>query len=176
MRIGIFGGSFNPIHYGHVGLARQIMATGLVDELWFLVSPHNPLKSEHTLMPDEQRLQRVSHAVNDIKGVKASDFEFGLPRPSYMYVTLSELQKAYPCDTFTLIIGADNWKCFSHWKNHKEILASYPIIIYPRRGYDIDTTKLPLTVTYINMPLYDISSTQIREMQAQGEDVNTLLP
>jgi len=176
VRIGIFGGSFNPIHNGHIALAKGIMKTGLIDELWFIVSPHNPLKKQSGLMPDEERLQLVNNAVKDIPGVKASDFEFNLPKPSYMYYTLEQLQLSYPDDSFTLIIGADNWECFEKWKNYQQIINTYPIIIYPRQGYDIDAATLPDSVTFVNLPLYNISSTQIREMIKQGKDVSHLVP
>lgn len=176
MRIGIFGGSFNPIHNGHIHLAKGIMQSGLIDELWFMVSPHNPLKQQADLMPDAQRYQTVSDAVRNIPHVKASDFEFHLAKPSYTYITLRKLCQAYPNDEFIIIIGADNWACFDKWKEYKEILSKYNIIIYPRDGYEINENTLPPSVTYLNLPLYNISSTQIRDMIKRGEDVSKYIP
>lgn len=176
MKIGIFGGSFNPIHKGHISLAQGILQSGLVDEVWFVVSPHNPLKQQSDLMPDEKRFDLVQRAVAGLQGLKASDFEFHLPKPSYMYITLRKLQEAYPNDEFTLLIGADNWHCFDRWKEYDEILLHYNIIIYPRQGYPVDGHELPSNVTYLPLPLYNISSTQIRQMMARGEDVSELVP
>lgn len=175
MTIGIFGGSFNPIHVGHINLAKGIMQTGLIDELWFMVSPHNPLKEESSLMPDKERFELVCKAVEKIKGVKASDFEFHLRKPSFMYLTLRKLYEEYPQHDFVLVIGADNWLCFDKWKEYEEILSNHKIIIYPRKGYEIDKQSLPENVTFLDLPLYDISSTQIRQMIARGEDVSKLI-
>lgn len=176
MKIGIFGGSFNPIHNGHVQLAKNIIASGMVDELWFVVSPHNPLKVESGLLPDTTRLTLATKALEGIKDVRVSDVEFGLPKPSYMYNTLKKLQEFYPHDEFALIIGADNWLCFDKWKNNSEIIKKHKIIIYPRKDYEIDADSLPGGVTYLDMPLYNISSTQIREMEQAGKDVSCFVP
>ena len=163
MRIGIFGGSFNPIHYGHVAVARGVLASGLVDEVWLMVSPRNPLKREADLMPNRRRLSLARKAVEGIDGVKVSDFEMHLPVPSYTYLTLRRLREEYPDAAFSLVIGADNWLAFSRWAHPEEILLTTPIIIYPRRDSDIDPSTLPEGVTLLEMPLYDISSTQIRQ-------------
>lgn len=148
----------------------------LVDELWFVVSPRNPLKEKNSLMHDSIRLTKVREAVAGISGARVSDIEFHLPKPSYMYLTLSEIQKQHPNDTIFLIIGADNWLCFDEWKKHEEILNKYNILIYPRPGYDIDESLLPANVEYLKMPVYNISSSQIREMTSHGEDVSKYLP
>lgn len=176
MKIGIFGGSFNPIHRGHISLAQGILRSGMIDEVWFMVSPHNPLKQQSDLMPDAERLALVQRAVEGKEGLRASDFEFRLPKPSYMYITLRRLQESYPDCEFTLLIGADNWLCFDRWKEYREILQRYPIIIYPREGYPIDQSTLPASVKYLSLPLYNISSTQIRQMIARGEDVSEFVP
>lgn len=176
MKIGIFGGSFNPIHNGHVQLAKNIIASGMIDELWFMVSPHNPLKKESGLLPDTTRLTLAIKALDGIKGVRVSDFDFSLPKPSYMYNTLNKLQERYPLDEFVLIIGADNWLCFDKWKKHSEIIRKHKIIIYPRKDCEIDIYSLPAGITYLNMPLYNISSTQIREMEQAGKDISGLVP
>ncbi|MBR1917649.1 MAG: nicotinate-nucleotide adenylyltransferase [Bacteroidaceae bacterium] len=175
-RIAIFGGSFNPIHIGHISIAKAVMQSGLADKVWLMVSPRNPLKQAEDLMPDEERLDRVRQAVKELDGIEACDFEFHMPKPSYTYLTLRRMRKAYPEDQFTLVIGADNWQRFSLWRHHRELINHYPIIIYPRRGYDIDTATLPSTAQYLDMPLCDVSSTQIRQALARGEDVSSLIP
>ena len=176
MRVGIFGGSFNPIHKGHIAIAKGVMASGLVDEVWLMVSPRNPLKQAADLMSDSRRLALVRKAVKDIDGVKACDFEMHLPKPSYTYLTLRCLHEKYPDKQFSLLIGADNWLIFDHWVNAEEILRTTHIIIYPREGSDIDASTLPGNVTLLDMPLHNISSTQIRNMIKEGEDVSDLMP
>ena len=114
-KVGIFGGSYNPIHIGHLALANYLCEYGEVDEVWFLVSPHNPLKERGDLWPDELRLKLVQLAIDGYEKFKASDFEFHLPRPSYMVNTLRALRESYPEHTFTLIIGSDNWEVFPRW-------------------------------------------------------------
>ena len=169
MRIGIFGGSFNPIHTGHLKLGKALCKRMWVDELWFLVSPINPLKQgNRELLSAEIRLQLVQTATANLPCLRASDFEMHLPVPSYMVFTLEQLRKTYPQDTFTLIIGADNWIRFPQWKDSEEILRQHDIIIYPRPGYNIDESTLPPRVRLFPTPLYDISSTQIRQALAKG--------
>lgn len=175
-KIAIFGGSFNPIHRGHVAIAKGVVESGLVDEVWLMVSPRNPLKRQADLMANRKRLQLARKAVKDVEGVKVSDFEMHLPKPSYTYITLRRLREARPDAVFSLLIGADNWQIFDQWKNAEEILATTPIIIYPRTGSEIDVATLPPNVTFLDMPLHDISSTQIREALAKGEDVSSLIP
>lgn len=170
MRIGIYGGSFNPIHKGHTELAASIVQQGLVDELWLLVSPLNPLKQGETsdIAEYEHRLSMARLATEDIEGVKVSDFEKNLPLPSYTITTLGELHKAYPEHEFVLVIGADNWERFSRWYHAQEIIDTYSILIYRRPGCEMDETLLPLSVQVVDTPLYDISSTEIRESVKKG--------
>lgn len=187
--IGIYGGSFNPVHFGHVGLAKWVIENTDLDELWLMVSPNNPLKPANLLAPEGERLAAVSKAVKDIPHVKASDFEFSLPRPSYTANTLRELQKAYPDADFTLIIGEDNIAIFDRWREYEFILANFRIFVYPRRenlsdeGLTAKRSNSPqdgLTtqwsdsvavkeIRYLSgAPLFDISSTQIRNQQAKA--------
>ena len=171
MRIGIYGGSFNPVHFGHIGLAKWVIENTDLDELWMLVSPNNPLKPAGLLAPEEDRLAAVQEAVQDIPHVKASDFEFHLPRPSYTANTLRELQKAYPQHEFTLVIGEDNLAIFDKWREYDYILANYRIFVYPRNLNNLNDRnnrniqKNPNIVFLRNAPLYDISSTAIRRSQ-----------
>lgn len=171
MRIGIYGGSFNPIHKGHTQLAASIVAQGLVDELWLMVSPLNPLKSGEVsdIAEYEHRLKMAELATQSIKGVKVSDFERSLPLPSYTITTLGELQKAYPEHEFTLVIGADNWEQFPRWYHADEIIERYQILIYRRPGCEFDETSLPASVKVVDTPLFDVSSTEIRTSIAEGK-------
>ena len=171
MRIGIYGGSFNPIHKGHTQLAASIVAQGLVDELWLMVSPLNPLKSGEVsdIAEYEHRLRMAELATQRIDGVKVSDFERSLPLPSYTISTLGELQKAFPEHEFALVIGADNWEQFPRWYHADEIIERYQILIYRRPGCEFDETSLPASVKVVDTPLFDVSSTEIRTSIAEGK-------
>ena len=137
-RIGIFGGSFNPIHLGHTALASYICEQGMVDEVWLMVSPQNPLKRDHTLLDENERLAMARLATAPYPMLKACDFEFTLPRPSYTYHTLQALRTAYPDCEFILIIGEDNWQCFNRWYRGEDIARETPIIIYPRKAEGLE--------------------------------------
>lgn len=172
MVIGLYGGSFNPIHTGHMALGQWLVSHGLVDELWFLVSPQNPLKPTSGLLDDEARLQLARLAVGRKHHLRVSDFEFHLPRPSYMVNTLEALRKEHPEQDFVLVIGADNWHRFPQWYHSEEILRHHRILIYPRPGFPLDEASLPDGVTLVNTPLFNISSTQIREAIAHDPAYN----
>lgn len=176
IRTGIYGGSFNPIHNGHIAIARAMITRAWLDEVWLVVSPQNPLKPAGSLLADEKRLLMAQTAVSGIPGVTATDYEFHLPRPSYMWNTLQSLSCDFPERDFTLLIGADNWAVFHRWYRADDIIAHYPIAIYPRTGYPIDTASLPPNVKLIDTGLYDISSTQVRELIARGGDITGLVP
>ena len=171
---GIYGGSFNPIHLGHTQLAGALAHGGLVDEMWLLVSPHNPLKEDAELLDDQERLRLARLAVADLPGVEVCDREFTLPRPSYMYNTLATLSLEHPDREFVLVIGADNWECFHLWHRHEDILAGYRLIIYPRPGYEC--RDVPPGVTIADTPLLDISSTWIRRRIPQPDYQGEGLP
>lgn len=172
-RIGIYGGSFNPVHFGHVGLAKWVIEHTDLDELWLLVSPNNPLKPAGILAPEQERLAGVREAIKDIPHVKASDFEFSLPRPSYTANTLRELQKAYPEHEFTLVIGEDNLAIFDKWKEWEYIASNFRVFVYPRKGSSMmEDFKLKredfLSLVYLKeAPTFDISSTAIRRSQGR---------
>lgn len=176
MRIGLFGGSFNPIHYGHIRLARQLLALAALDEVWFVVSPQNPLKQQNDLLDDDLRLQMVEMALQREKGLRASDIEFRLPRPSYTWNTLQKLRQEHPGDEFTLLIGGDNWERFPLWYRADDIVRNYNIVVYPRTGSDIDERQLPPTVHIVRTRRINISSTMVRQRIALGQTLSRLVP
>ena len=183
-RIGIFGGSFNPIHLGHTALAAYICEQGLVDEVWLMVSPQNPLKHDITLLDEKERLHMARLAVAPYPMLKACDFEFTLPRPSYTYHTLQALRKAYPDHEFSLIIGEDNWQCFDRWYRGEDIARETPIIVYPRgvEGLELSVeSKSQLSIVNCqlsilkNPPLLPYSSTEVRHHIAAGQETSHML-
>lgn len=176
IKTGIYGGSFNPIHNGHIAIARKMTELAGLDEVWLVVSPQNPLKERGDLLDDRLRLEMTRMALAPYPKLKASDFEFALPRPSYMWNTLQALSAAHPDREFTLLIGADNWEVFSRWYHYEDIIAHNPIAIYPRTGSEIDVTTLPPTVRLFNTGLHDISSTLVRNTIKAGGDISSLVP
>lgn len=176
IRTGIYGGSFNPIHNGHIAIARAMTEKAGLDEVWLVVSPQNPLKATSSLLADDKRLLMARTALQGVPHMVASDYEFHLPRPSYMWNTLQSLSHDFPNRDFTLLIGADNWAVFHRWYRATDIIAHYPILIYPRTGWSINPATLPPTVHLIDTGLYDVSSTQVRQLIAQGADISHLVP
>ncbi|MDO4948641.1 MAG: nicotinate (nicotinamide) nucleotide adenylyltransferase, partial [Bacteroidales bacterium] len=170
-QVGIYGGSFNPIHLGHVALADYICSWAGLDELWFMVTPQNPLKTQSDLWDDRLRLRLAQIATKAYPHFHVSDFEFHLPRPSYTVTTLEALRKAYPDCRFTLVIGADNWQRFPQWRNPDEILSHHRVLIYPRPHCHVIAESLPQGVSMVDAPLFDISSTQIRQALAEGTNL-----
>lgn len=175
IRTGVFGGTFNPIHIGHLALANYLCEYGGLDEVWMVVSPQNPFKRDARLLDDHLRLAMVQAAVEGYPKLRASDVEFHLPRPSYMIHTLKKLSATYPERAFSLIIGADNWLAFDRWKSADEILHNYPIIVYPRPGYTLHEAALPDNVKVVDTPLLEISSTFLRNALHEGKDVRYFL-
>jgi len=166
-RIGIFGGSFNPIHTGHIALAQAVQKQCGLDEVWLMVSPQNPLKcNDSDLLDDQLRLQIAQKALEGVDGVKACDHEFRLPKPSYTWNTLQHLTKDYPDYTFILLIGGDNWAHFQRWHHWKDILWHHDIVVYPRDEYQ----------GTIDVPLLPVSSTEIRQKVRAGESIKGLVP
>lgn len=177
MKIGLFGGSFNPIHVGHISLARQLLTLGGLDEVWLMVSPQNPLKQgRNDLLDDNLRFEMTKKALEGEKGIKACDYELRLPKPSYTWNTLEHLKQDFPNDTFVLLIGGDNWELFPRWYRSEDIVRNHQIIVYPRRGSDIDLTCLPPTVKIVDTELMDISSTEIRNRIKNGDSIDNLVP
>ena len=174
IRTGIFGGSFNPIHNGHIALARQLREAAGLDEVWLMVSPHNPLKEQAGLLDDQLRLQMARQALADEPFIKASDYEFHLPRPSYTWNTLQALEADYPEREFVLMIVGDNSEYFSRWYRADDILSRYSLVVYPRRGSDIG--QIPENVQVVDAELLDISSTDIRRRVRQGKTIAGMVP
>lgn len=174
-KVGIFGGSFNPIHTGHIALAKSLCQQAGLDEVWLMVSPMNPFKKEATdLLTDKLRLEMAEQAVADEPKLKACDYEFHMPKPSYTWHTLQALSQDFPNVDFTLLIGGDNWVSFDKWFHHEDILSHYPIVVYPRKGCDIG--KVPSGVTIVETPLLNISSTEIRQRIKEGKSIHGMVP
>ena len=178
MKIGIFGGSFNPIHSGHAIIAHHIITSGVVDRLWLMVSPVNPLKVGHERqVSDTDRLRMVEMVSRPMENVETSAFEFTMPKPSYTIDTLNALQEKFPDDEFYLVTGADNWVIFDRWRNSEEILAKYHLLVYPRLGYDVVIPEeLRDRVTLVDAPIIELSSTLVRERLAKGLSVRYYVP
>ena len=177
MRIGLFGGSFNPIHNAHIALARTIREEAKLDEVWFMVSPQNPLKQAEDLLGENERYEMVKLALeSEEKVLKASNYEFHLERPSYTWKTLRALKKDFPQHEFSLIIGGDNWVRFPRWAHNEEILANHNIYIYPREDSDINEALLPENVHLVHTPKINITSTMLREMIKNGKDISAYVP
>ena len=175
-RIGIYSGSFNPIHVGHRKLAEYLIDNELVDEVWFVVSPCNPLKKQEEVIDEYIRLEMLLMAIRYQPRFKASDVEFTMPVPSYSIDTLHELTSLYPDFLFTLIIGSDNALVFNQWKGYTQILNEFPVLVYPRHGYDFESVAgIYPQMQLLNSPYFDISSTQIREFITQRKDVSQCL-
>ena len=174
--IGLFGGSFNPIHNGHVSLARQMLVQVGLDEVWLMVSPQNPLKRNMELLDDWKRFRMAAEALKHEPQIKACDYELHLPKPSYTWLTLQALRRDFPGYEFVLLIGGDNWKLFPRWYHANDILRSTKIMVYPRRGYETLDGQLPANVSILNASLLDISSTEIRERIKKGESISGMVP
>ena len=166
MEIGIFGGSFNPIHSGHLAIARAALEQCRLDEVWLMVSPQNPLKQQSELLDDSLRFEMAQKALEGVDGVMACDYEFHLPKPSYTWNTLQNLSKDYPDHRFSLLIGGDNWAHFERWRHWKDILRNYDVVVYPRDNYN----------GTIDVPLLPVSSTEIRQKVGAGESIKGLVP
>lgn len=173
---GIFGGSFNPVHNGHIELARRLLSLTKLDEIWFVVSPQNPFKRNDHLLDDCMRLEMVRLALIGEQSMKPSDYEFSMPRPSYMWHTLQSMSRNYPDRQFVLLIGADNWARFNEWYAADKILANYRIEVYPREDAPVDAASLPAGVTLADTGLIPGSSTEVRRRIAAGEPIDGLVP
>nr|WP_314865476.1 nicotinate (nicotinamide) nucleotide adenylyltransferase [uncultured Flavobacterium sp.] len=181
MKIGLYFGTFNPIHVGHLIIANHMAEHADLDQVWMVVTPHNPLKKKSTLLADHHRLEMVFLATEDFPKIKPSDIEFKLSQPNYTVNTLVHLEEKYPEHTFSLIMGEDNLKSFHKWKNYEAILAHHEIYVYPRLDATADTTenilfKIHPKIHLIDAPVVEISSTSIRNQIKNEKNVLPLLP
>ncbi|MDR1258648.1 MAG: nicotinate-nucleotide adenylyltransferase [Tannerellaceae bacterium] len=175
-KTGIFSGSFNPPHIGHLALANWLCEYENLDEVWFMVTPQSPLKSHIRLMDDRLRYRMVERAISGYPKFRASDFEFSMPKPSYSSDMLREIQKKHPDHHFHFIIGADNWTLIHKWKDYRTIIRDYPILIYPRLGYEADIPAGYPNIRRVDAPVIGISSAFIRQACREGKDVRFFLP
>ncbi len=176
MKIGLFFGSFNPIHVGHLIIANYMATRTDLDKVWLVVSPQNPLKEKKTLARDHDRLHLVRLGIGDNPRLDASSVEFGLPKPSYTVDTLAFLQEKYPDKTFALIMGGDNLASLHLWKNYQQILAHHDIYVYQRPAYELGELATHPRVHLCTAPLLDISATYLRECLRNGKSVRYLVP
>ena len=176
MKIGLYFGSFNPIHNGHLIIAQSALDLASMDEIWFIVSPQNPLKKNKNLQHEFDRYDMVRLAIDDNDRFKVSDIEFQMPRPSYTIDTLSYLREKHPRHNFRLIIGGDNLAILPKWKNGEKIIEDYGLIVYPRPGAKLDNAPKHNNITYIDAPLLDISATFVRSCVREGKSIRYLVP
>jgi nicotinate-nucleotide adenylyltransferase len=176
MKIGLFFGSFNPIHIGHLAMANYFIEFSDLDRIWMVVSPQNPFKSKNDLLPENYRYQMVEKSLTDDQEIVASDIEFKLPQPSYTIDTLNYLTTTYNNHEFVLIIGSDNLKYFHKWRNHEELINNYEIYVYPRLGYEPNQYLDNYPLNLVNAPFIEISSSFVRNAIANGKDVRYFVP
>jgi nicotinate-nucleotide adenylyltransferase len=181
-KIGLYFGSFNPVHIGHIAIAGYMTEFAGLDQVWFVVSPHNPLKKKETLLADHHRIYMTQLAIGDSDRLKASDIEFKLPIPSYTIDTLTYLKEKYLKNEFSLIMGEDNLYTLHKWKNADELVKKYPIFVYPRSDSGkpssllLDQLLSKADIQHVNAPLMDISGTFIRNGIKNGKDMSYFLP
>ena len=175
MNIGLYFGSFNPIHVGHLIIVNHVLNTTSLNKVWIVISPQNPFKTSSVLLNEYDRLHLVRLAVEEDNRIKASDVEFYLPKPSYTINTLTYLQEKYPEHTFSIIMGSDSYTNLSKWKNYEVILKNHPIYVYNRPGFDI-IEKLPGQFFVLEAPLLQISATEIRSILKEGKSIRYLVP
>jgi len=175
MKIGLYFGSFNPVHIGHLIIANYILNETDIKKIWFVVSPQNPLKQSGTLLNEFDRLHLVRTAIQNDPRLKASDIEFGLSRPSYTVNTLAYLSEKYPALNFSIIMGSDSYQNIENWKNFKTIIQNHLIYVYKRAGFEI-LNNHGGSVTPLQSPLIEISATKIRELVKAGKSIRYLVP
>jgi nicotinate-nucleotide adenylyltransferase len=176
MNIGLYFGSFNPIHTGHLIIASHVLEHSDLDKVWFVVSPHNPLKESHTLLNEYDRLHLAELAVKSNPGFRVSNVEFHLPKPSYTIDTLAYLSEKFPLEKFTVIMGSDSYQNLPRWKNYGRILEFYKIVVFERPGFILDKDTLPVNVSVLKAPLLEISSTHIRTQVKEARSIRYLVP
>ena len=175
-KIGIYSGSFNPIHHGHVMLANYLVEFSDLDELWFVVTPQNPLKKKEDLLDDDERLKMVQLAIGDDPRIHVSDIEMHLSTPSYTINTLTALSEQHPDSEFVFVCGMDSLQNLKNWREYQRILDNYELLVFPREGYDGGELANYPSVTILKTPILEISSTFIRQCIKEGRDVRHFMP
>ena len=176
MKIGLFFGSFNPVHNGHLIIANYICETTGLDKVWLVISPQNPLKPKESLIRDYDRLHLVRLATEDSKNLRASNVEFKLPKPSYTVDTMVYLHEKYPQHQFALIMGGDNLATINKWKNYEKLISKYEIFVYQRQGAGANPYPKNKNIHFLEFPFLDISATFIRENLRKGISMQYFLP
>lgn len=175
MKVGLFFGSFNPVHVGHMIIAEHMASHTDLDEVWMVVTPHNPLKKQSSLAGDYDRLHLVNLAIGENPKIRASNIEFGLPKPSYTVDTLAYLKEKYPDKQFVLIMGGDNLGSLHKWKNYEILLRDYQIYVYKRPEYDLGEYEDHQNVVFADAPMLNISASYIRKCIVEGSSVRYML-
>jgi nicotinate-nucleotide adenylyltransferase len=175
MKIGLYFGSFNPVHAGHLIIANHLLNETGLEKVWFVISPQNPFKVNHSLLNEYDRLHLLNIATEEDLRIKVSDIEFSLPRPSYTSVTLAHLQEKYPEHEFSIIMGGDSFQNLDKWKNAEYIINNYTIYVYQRPGFEIANT-INAKLVLAKAPLLEISATQIRQLIKEGKSIRYLVP
>ena len=177
MQVGLYFGSFNPIHTGHLIIASYVQQFTDLKQVWFIVSPQNPLKTSAGLLNEYHRLNLVRLAIEGEENrFRALDIEFRLPKPSYTVNTMAYLQEKYPSNRFSIIMGSDGFQNITQWKNYEHLLAHYPIVVYLRPGFQVTQNFPQATINVLKAPLLDISATHIRDMIRKGQSIRYLVP
>lgn len=175
MKIGLYFGSFNPVHVGHLIIANHILNETEIERVWFIVSPQNPFKQSAGLLNEYHRLHLVRTATEEDTRIKASDIEFGLPKPSYTTSTLTYLAEKYPDHEFSIIMGSDSFQNLHKWKNYEVIVKTYPVYVYKRPGFEVENS-IGATLHLLEAPLLQLSATQVREYIRDGKSVRYMIP
>ena len=177
-KVGLYFGTFNPIHSGHLIIANYMVEFSELNEVWMVVTPHNPFKKKSSLLDNHHRLEMVYKACEDYLNLKPSDIEFGLPQPNYTVNTLIQLEEKYPDMEFALIMGEDNLKSFHKWKNYEVILERYSIFVYPRISEGLVESEFLAheKITRVPAPIIELSSTFIRKAVKEGKNIRPMLP
>lgn len=176
MKIGLYFGSFNPVHIGHLIIANYVLNETDLDKIWFVVSPQNPFKQNKSLLNEYDRLHLMRTAIEDDPRMKASDIEFYLPKPSYTINTLTYLKEKYPEQDFYLIMGSDSFQNIDKWKNYEMIINNYKLYVYQRKGFDLKNNNNSETIKLLDAPLLEISATNIRQLVKQGKSIRYMVP